>query len=50
MICIRPIAPLGDRAVLSPVLSTAMTARIQRSGMAKRVAASAMCAAHGSRD
>jgi hypothetical protein len=48
MICIRPIAPLGDRARTSPKLSTCITARIHDTGMLKRCDASATMAAIGS--
>src|ERR1044072_1423 len=41
MICIRPIAPLGDSARGSPRLSTRMTARIQDGGIENRREASA---------
>src|SRR5690348_5994508 len=41
MICIRPMAPLGERARGSPRLSTRMTARIQDGGIENRRAASA---------
>ena len=45
MICIRPMAPLGDRARTSPKLSTCMTARIHDAGMPNRCDASATMAA-----
>jgi opine dehydrogenase len=48
MICIRPMAPLGDRARTSPKLSTCTTTRIHDAGMPKRRKASAMTAAIGS--
>src|SRR5664279_5680194 len=48
MICISPIAPLGDRACTSPALSTRITARIQDAGTPNRCDASAMGAANGS--
>src|SRR3982074_1937592 len=41
MICIKPMAPLGDRARGSPRLSTRMTARIQDGGIENRREASA---------
>src|SRR5215207_5365911 len=41
MICIKPIAPLGDSARGSPRLSTRMTARIQDGGIENRREASA---------
>src|SRR5882724_1010687 len=47
MICISPIAPLGDRACTSPALSTRITARIQDAGTPNRCDASAMNAANG---
>src|ERR1700722_14220930 len=45
MICISPIAPLGDRARTSPTLSTCITARIHEVGTSKRRDASSMKAA-----
>ena len=48
MICIRPIAPLADRARTSPTLSTCITARIHDAGMPNRCEASATKAAKGS--
>jgi len=45
MICIRPIAPLGEMARASPALSAAMTACIHAAGTPKRRAASAMWSA-----
>jgi len=42
MICISPVAPLGEVERASPSLSARMTARIQAAGMSKRSAASAM--------
>ena len=48
MICIRPIAPLGDTARTSPPLSTCITARIHDAGMPDRSAASVTDAAKGS--
>src|SRR5882757_490416 len=41
MICIKPMAPLGDRASGSPRLSARMTARIQDGGIENRREASA---------
>src|SRR5882724_5333748 len=50
MICIRPMAPLDDRARWFAPLSTCITARIQCSGTAKRLDASLTKAAKGWRD
>src|SRR5262249_20569028 len=46
MICISPSAPRGDMACALPLLSTWMTAQIQRSGIANLCEASAMNAAY----
>src|SRR5574338_462897 len=46
MICIRPIAPLGEIARTSPKLSACMTARIHAAGMPKRREASATTASN----
>src|ERR1700730_6711690 len=48
MICIKPMAPLGDRARTSPRLSARMTARIQDDGTKNRRDASATKPANGS--
>ena len=45
MICIRPMAPLGEIARTSPKLSARITTRIQVAGIPKRWAASATNAA-----
>src|ERR1700682_1964259 len=50
MICIRPIAPLDDRARCFAPLSTCSTARIQCSGTPKRFDASVTNAAKGRTD
>jgi hypothetical protein len=42
MICIRPIAPLGDTARTWPPLSTCIAARIHSTGTWNRCDASAM--------
>jgi hypothetical protein len=47
MICIRPIAPLDDRARYFASLSTCSTARIQCSGTLKRLDASVTNSARG---
>src|SRR4051812_36250293 len=47
MICIRPVAPLDDRARCFALLSTCITARIQCSGTLKRLDASVTNAAKG---
>src|SRR5579872_2874068 len=48
MICMSPIAPLGETACASPALSARITARIHDAGTPKRREASAMKAAKGS--
>jgi hypothetical protein len=50
MICIRPMAPLDDRARCFASLSTCSTARIQCSGTPKRFDASVTNAAKGRTD
>jgi hypothetical protein len=40
MICIKPIAPLGETACTAPKLSARMTPHIQAVGMPKRYEAS----------
>src|ERR1700675_4315441 len=50
MICIRPIAPLDDRARCFAPLSMCSTARIQCSGTLKRLDASVTNAAKGRTD
>src|SRR6185437_16266892 len=46
MSCIRPTAPFGDRALVLPLLSIWITARIQGAGTEKRLAASSMNDCH----
>jgi hypothetical protein len=48
MICVNPIALLGETACASPALSTCIIARIQDAGMLHRCDASAMNAANES--
>src|SRR5216684_8842638 len=50
MICIRPMAPLDDRARCFALLSTCITARIQCFGTPKRLDASVTNAAKGRTD
>src|SRR5450631_1190111 len=50
MICIKPMAPLDDRARCFALLSTCITARIQCSGTPKRLDASVTKAAKGRGD
>src|ERR1035438_10047800 len=50
MICIRPMAPLDDRARCFALLSTCITARIQCSGTLKRLDASVTKAEKGRTD
>jgi hypothetical protein len=50
MICIRPIAPLDDRARCFALLSTCIIARIQCSGTPKRLDASVTKAAKARTD